>query len=111
MEGVNYQIVVTQPARQDLQSALSYLTQELKNPQAARDLLDAVEKDVQSLSRMPERFPLVRDEALRREGIRFFPIKHYLLFYTVRRETNTVVIQRFLYGRRNWADLLRPEED
>ena len=87
MEGVNYQIVVTQPARQDLQSALSYLTQELKNPQAARD------------------------EALRREGIRFFPIKHYLLFYTVRRETNTVVIQRFLYGRRNWADLLRPEED
>lgn len=82
-----------------------------EKPPGRRDLLDAVEQEVGSLSGMPERFPLVRDEALRREGIRFFPIKHYLLFYTVRRETNTVVIQRFLYGRRNWADLLRPEED
>ena len=102
-----YQIQVTQPAKEDLQSAISYIADQLKNQQAAHNLLSAVEKSIRSLSEMPERFPLIEDEILKREGFRFFRVKNYLVFYTVRHSSNTVVIQRFLYGRRDWLHLLK----
>ena len=56
---------------------------------------------------MPERYAVVDDEILSREGFRFIQIKNYLLFYVVRKETKTVVIQRFLYSRRDWMNILK----
>ena len=58
---------------------------------------------------MPERYAVVDDEILSREGFRFILIKNYLLFYVVRKETQTVVIQRFLYARRDWMNILKPD--
>lgn len=102
-----YKIVVTAPAERDLEAAVSYISNELKNKQAALNLLDLVEKAVNSLTDMPERYAVVSDETLARAGIRLITIKNYLLFYTVHKETQTVVIQRFLYGKRNWANVLK----
>ena len=102
-----YKIIVTDPAQKDLQKAVSYISNELKNKQAAFNLLDLVEESVKSLTDMPERYAVVDDETLSRESFRFIPIKNYLLFYIVRKETQTVVIQRFLYARRNWMDIIK----
>lgn len=101
-----YKIIVTDPAQKDLQNAVSYISNELKNKQAAFNLIDLVEETVKSLTDMPERYAVV-DEILSREGFRFIPIKNYLLFYIVRKETQTVVIQRFLYARRDWINILK----
>ena len=102
-----YKVIVTEPAQKDLRDAVSYISNELKNKQAAFNLLDLVEKTAKSLADMPERYAVVDDEILSREGFRFIPIKNYLLFYTVRKETQTVVIQRFLYARRDWMTILK----
>lgn len=104
-----YKIIVTEPAQKDLRDAISYISNELKNNQAAVNLIDLVEKTVNSLTDMPERYALVDDEILAREGFRFITIKNYLLFYIVRKETETVVIQRFLYAKRDWMNILRLE--
>lgn len=102
-----YKIIVTAPAQKDLQNAVSYISNELKNKQAASNLIDLVEETVKSLTDMPERYAVVDDEILSREGFRFIQIKNYLLFYVVRKETQTVVIQRFLYARRDWINILK----
>lgn len=51
-----------------------------------------------SLESMPERNPLYKEEPWHSQGVRFVPVKNYLLFYTVNSETNTVSIARILYG-------------
>ncbi len=102
-----YKIVVTDPAQKDLQNAVSYISNELKNKQAAINLLDLVEDTVKSLTDMPERYAVVDDEILSRGGFRFIQIKNYLLFYIVRKDIQTVVIQRFLYARRDWMSILK----
>ncbi len=102
-----YKIIVTEPAQKDLRDAVSYISNELKNKQAAFNLIDIIEKTINSLTLMPERYAFVDDEILAREGFRFITIKNYLLFYIVRNETETVVIQRFLYARRDWLNILK----
>ncbi len=101
-----YKVVVTRPAQNDLKSAVSYIENDLKNKEAAIQLISLVEKTAKSLNTMPERYAVIDDEILSREGFRFIPINNYLLFYTVRKKTKTVVIQRFLYARRDWINLL-----
>jgi len=104
-----YNINITKPAETDLLDAATYIMDQLQNPTAANRLLDEVEKAVQSLDTMPQRYPVVNDDVLARLGYRFMPVQNYLVFYIIREEINTVVIHRFLYGRRDWLTILKEE--
>ena len=106
-----YHIDITEPAENDIQDAVKYITEHLLNPSAAERLIDDTENAVNSLSNMPDRHALVKDEVLARLGFRFIPVKNYLVFYIIREEIKTVVIQRFLYGRRDWVNLLKDDVD
>ena len=106
-----FHIDITEPAENDMIEAAGYIAGQLLNPSAAERLLDDAEAAILSLENMPERHALVSDEDLARLGIRFIPVSNYLIFYIVREENNTVVIQRFLYGRRDWATILKSNVD
>jgi hypothetical protein len=56
---------------------------------------------------MPSRHSLMNDEALVNSGIRYFLVHNYLVFYAIREEIKTVIIERFLYDRHNWISILR----
>ncbi len=101
-----YKIIVTEPAQKDINDALSYITYELKNKQAAITLLDEIEKTVDSLTEMPSRQPLLKDDYLKKEGFRVIKINNYLLFYVVRGIPESVVIERFLYAKRDWMNII-----
>ena len=102
-----YQIKITEPAENDIQSAINYIVRDLKNPAAALQLFDDAYEAINSLEDMPFRHPLVKDEILASYGFRFFPVDNYIVFYVVREETETVVIERFLYNRRDWGSILK----
>ena len=104
-----YRLSITEPAERDIREAARYIAMELQNLTAADRLLDDLTEAIYSLNEMPLRYALVSDEVLAIRGFRFFPIHNYLVFYTVREERKTVVIERFLYGRRNWSDILKDE--
>ena len=106
-----YLIKITDPAERDLQAAAKYIAVELKNRIAADRLLDDVDDAIYSLEEMPSRHALVDDEVLAGRGIRFFPLHKYLVFYAIREEIKTVVIERFLYDRRDWITILRGENE
>ena len=101
-----YSINITEPAEQDITKAVRYIATQLQNKTAAQKLLSDTIDAVYSLEEMPFRQPLVSEETLARLGIRFLPVNNYLLFYVVREELKTVVIERFLHGKRNWAAIL-----
>ena len=56
---------------------------------------------VRSLESMPERNPLYKEEPWNSHGVRFIPIRNYLVFYTINIETDTVSIVRIMYGARD----------
>ncbi len=63
---------------------------------------------VRSLESMPERNPLYKEEPWNSQGVRFVPVRNYLVFYTVNEETDTVSVARIMYGARDISR--QPEE-
>jgi toxin ParE1/3/4 len=104
---MKYKIKFTGSARNDLQDAADYISGELFNPAAARRLILDAREMAFSLEAMPVRYALVDDGVLARQGFRCFPVHNYLLFYIVREEGKAVMIERFLYGRRDWLTILK----
>jgi len=105
-----YNIDISEPAGQDIRQAVAYIDEELQNRIAAEKLLDDVEKAILSLTDMPLRYPLVSDKILAGWGIRYFSVNNYLIFYVVREKTKNVVIERFLYKRRDWMAILKEKQ-
>jgi toxin ParE1/3/4 len=91
-------IVYTVQAQQDLKNIYEYIAYSLLVPDTARSVYQKIIQGAHSLESMPERNPLYKEEPWRSQGVRFLPVKNYLLFYTVNSETHTVSVARILYG-------------
>ena len=72
------QLHITSTAEHDIMRAVDYIEFTLKNPQAADNLLDAVTKQIGTLSDFPQKFRLVDDPVLASWEIRFVIINNYL---------------------------------
>ena len=95
-----YKIVYLPTARCQLEEAVAYIAENLCAPDAADDLINAVDEAVRALSEMPYRhalYPLLF--AMKRE-IRFVPIRNYNLFYVVNEDQKTVEIWRLIHQLR-----------
>jgi len=101
-----YRVVPSGRARKDILDITEYITSELDSPEAARKLLIALNKEMNSLDTMPKRFALVSDERLAQMGIRSVPVKNYSIFYTVDEQEKSVTIISVMYSKRDWANLL-----
>lgn len=101
-------IVYTFQAQQDLKNIYEYIAYSLLVPDTARSMYQRIIQSAHSLETMSERNPLYKEEPWHSQGVRFVPLKNYLLFYTVNSETNTVSIARILYGG---VDISRQLED
>jgi len=102
-----YFLNITDIAEEDIFSTIKYIANILKSPIAANRLLDDIEKQEKMLESSPNIYPFVPDEYLARNGLKFVIIKNYILFYTINEEEKTVNVIRFLYGRRDWRNLLK----
>lgn len=92
-------IVYTYTARQDLRDIYEYISQVLLAPRTAQALTEKIMSEIKTLTEFPERNPLYKDEPWYSKGVRFLPVKNYLVFYTVTPETITIV--RIMYGGRD----------
>ena len=105
-----YHVNITDIAEEDILSTVKYISGELKAPKAANNLLDEIEKHEEILGKTSNIYPKVPDDYLAVKGIKFVIIKNYLMFFTVDEDAKKVNVIRFLYGRRDWTNILRNEE-
>jgi len=103
---MNYLPNITDLAEEDILSTVKYITNDLKNPVAANNLLDEIERHQKNLEDNPYIYPLVNDDYLSEKGLRLIVIKNYLMFFIINEDNKIVNIIRFLYGRRNWKNIL-----
>ena len=105
-----YHVKITNIAEEGIFSTVKCISFDLKANKAANNLLDEIEKNVILLRKNPYIFPLVSDEDLEEKGIRFVLIKNYMMFYFIEEDKKNVNIIRFLYGRRDWKNILKAEK-
>ena len=96
-----YEVVYLPTARKQLMEAVVYIATELSAPDAAENLLVAVDEQIAELCIHPYRHPIYHSLYAMKHEIRFFPVKNYLLFYAVKEEQKTVEIWRFLHQLQN----------
>ena len=88
----------------DLKQHVAYIAHRLLNPQAANDLIDAVEKAI--VERLPaaEAFEQYHSRKERQYAYYRIYVKNYIVFYVVIPENNRKVmeVRRILYGKSNW---------
>jgi toxin ParE1/3/4 len=101
-----WSVDVTNTAYEDLREAAAYMRDSLKSPGAAADFVAAFEAQVEALKTFPEGRPPARDHELARKGYRWCPVGKFMVFYTTDRATLRVIIERVLYGSRDWKSLV-----
>ncbi|MDO4182000.1 MAG: type II toxin-antitoxin system RelE/ParE family toxin [Coriobacteriia bacterium] len=99
-------VFVTETAERDLEAAIRYVMEILSNPKAASRLMDEYEQLLGKLERMPEAFPYVRDSFAAACGYRWGAFGNYMAFFTFDEALDRVVVERVLYKRRDWANLI-----
>ena len=103
---MKYKIFISNLATKDITDILDYIERILLNPQAADDLHSKIKQDINSLSTMPKRHPVINDPLLSGWGIRYIVIDSFIAFYNVDDDKKTVNVIRVVYGKRNWCELL-----
>jgi addiction module RelE/StbE family toxin len=103
---IEYTVIITQPAENDLNDIYNYIAYSLQSPLNALRTVEAIHAALSRLSNMPERCAAVDDERISYVGYRKLHIKNYIAFFTIDNCSQIVNIERIMYARRNWACLL-----
>lgn len=101
-----YSVVIEDAAEKDLISILTYISETLHEPIAAKRIFLAIQNSIEDLNYRPFRFQLVNDDRFSTIGVRKFQIENYLVFYLADKELKIVNILRILYARREWQNIL-----
>ena len=75
--------------------------------QTAIRMLDTLEKELLSLSRLPNQVALTEEEPWHSAGIRKLPVKNYLVYFWVNEDQKQVQITAVVYGRRDQRNVLQ----
>lgn len=95
---MSYTVKYAKQALNDIQSIYEYIAFRLLSPNIARQQVQRIHRTVRSLDEMPLRFQIYEKEPWHSKGLRVAPVDNYLIFYLPKRETNTVIIVRIIYG-------------
>ena len=101
-----YRLIVPVYVNEQIDTCIAYIAQTLRNPDAARSVLDDVAVVYERLEHLPEAFPLCRDTCLRAKEYRKVTLPHhnYLLIYRI--EERIVYIVGFFHARENYRNKL-----
>lgn len=103
---MNWKIVYTKKADEELESIYEYVSNVLGEPMTAKNLVETIMKNIRSLEQMPKRYRAYADEPWHSRGLRVLPVKNYLVFYLPVECEKTVYIVRIMYAGRDIAKQL-----
>ncbi len=93
----------------DLEQKILYIAEDLKNPQAANDLLDDVESAIKKRLPIAEAFEPYRSARERRYPYYKIYVKNFVIYYVViddEGDTKIMEVRRFLYKRQDKESII-----
>jgi plasmid stabilization system protein ParE len=88
-------------AQQDIAAAALYISECLKSPQAALDLIDALDSAISWLKEFPYSCRVYQPAKSLEREYRILPVRNYVVFYTVGEQEKIVEICRVIYAKRD----------
>lgn len=96
----SYAIEMTRQAEEQLLEIVQYISVTLQSPHAAVNTLGALEGEINSLSAMPSRYPIIEDDPAGDRGIRKARARNFNIYYQVDDDRKRVNILAVCYVRR-----------
>lgn len=96
-----YNVKITSQAEKQMQEIMYYIAHELKAPDAALHLLDALEDSFASLTLFPQRVTLIDEEPWHTNGIHRLPVKNFLVYFWIDEDNTKVQVTAVIYGKRD----------
>ena len=107
---MDWHVEIAAQAENDITEIYWYIAYTLLEPGIAWNQIERIRKNINKLSNMPERFPIIDEEPWKSRGVRRLIIDNYVAFYVLDAELNTVKVIRVLYARRNFIEILNTME-
>ena len=101
-----FDIYITTPAENDLRDIAKHIATQFNAPITAKNMIHSIKAAIANLETTALAHPLVRDDRLAAIGYRFLSVKNYIVFYVVNEKEKQVDVDRILYSRRDWRNLL-----
>jgi addiction module RelE/StbE family toxin len=101
-----FKVNITEPAENDLRDIARYISSQLNAPTTALNMMQTIRAAIAGLETEALCHQLVRDDRLAAVGYRSRVIKNYIAFYIAKKKKKTVRVDRILYGRRDWVNIL-----
>lgn len=103
---MNYKIQLSIQAKQDYTEIISYLKNNLLEPSIAEKYANLINDEIYTLRDNPQKFAIIDDENLKKYNFRKLIIKNYIAFYRVDENKKLVSVERILYNKMNWKNIL-----
>ena len=103
---MDYKVVVTVDAEEDLNNYIRYLLIVKKNEQAAKNVLDEFETTVQSLMRVAGSLKLCDNPRLRKLGYRRINFLSYRYFMMYRIDEDVVFVDNIFHELQDYENIM-----
>lgn len=100
--------VFTKIATEELNKIFDYISSDLANPKASKDLYNKLCDVIENMIVFPESYSLVKNNFARDKNVRKAIIDNYLLYYHYDKENHMITILRFVYAKRDLDKLINP---
>ena len=102
---MKYKVNYTESSKRDLRGIYEYIANHFIEPETAADLTRRIQDDILKLDENPERYKVYDEEPWKSQGLRYFPVDNYEIFYVVKEYEVDVV--RIMYGGMDIGKQLR----
>lgn len=102
---MTFKVLYLPLALKDLREITDYLTLHLKSPDAALDLIIAIDESASVLELFPYSRRVYHTIGDSQYEYRLLPVKNYAVFYTVQEQV--VEIHRVIYGKRDLSKFIK----
>lgn len=103
---MKYAVVITKAAETDLLGIGDYIAFSLKEPETAFALVERIQAEIMKLADYPKRCKEVSEHEFKVQGYRKLFVENYIVFFTLSETEKTVFIERVLYNKRNWTEII-----
>ncbi|MEZ0537046.1 type II toxin-antitoxin system RelE/ParE family toxin [Caldicellulosiruptoraceae bacterium PP1] len=102
---MKYEIRFLPLASEDLSNIVYHIADELKEPKAAMDLINALDTSISRLAQFPYSCRIYQPEKPLENEYRILPVRNYLVFYVVKEQV--VEIYRVIYAKMDLSKVIK----
>ena len=104
-----YKLYYLPIARQDVEDIIHYVSYNLNNLSAAKNLANYFVESAENVLCFPYGFSVYDISGELKKEYRKIKVKNYYMFYTIDEDSKTIIIVRVIYKKMNLIDIFKSE--